>query len=265
MQNKRFHPLGLPALQLAALWPHWTWMARRSVDGSDEPWGILAFLTIFVLAILDRKRLNVQVSRPVLLAAGSLSLIAAVCLAWLPPIICAALAVLAMATLLAGMLPSERPCLPLVILALLALPLTASLNFYAGYPLRWLCSQGSAVLLSLAGMEVTPEGAALLWNGQTILVDAPCAGIAMLWVGLYAAALLSYLHRASILRTIGNTIAAAVIVVAGNTLRNAALFFKEAGITRLPDWMHDGIGLAAFAASFYLLYHLLSWRTHGHR
>jgi exosortase/archaeosortase family protein len=255
----------LPGLQLAALWPHWVWMARRTVDGSDEPWGIVALLTIIVLVMLDRKRMAAQPSGAALLAAGSLALAAAACVALLPPIVGGGLAVLAVAALLAGMLPAERPRLPLALLALLVLPLAASLNFYAGYPLRWVCAHGSAFMLSLAGMQVTPEGAALLWNGRTILVDAPCAGIAMLWVGLYAAALMSYLHRASPLRFACNTVAAAGIVVAGNTVRNAALFFKEAGITRLPDWTHDGIGLAIFAASFYLIYHLLSWRPHACR
>lgn len=258
-------PLWLAGLQLAALWPHWMWMARRTLDGSDEPWGVIAMLTLAGLVLIDRHRLNAHPSEASLVAAGLLTLLAAWGSAYLPPIVAAALAMLALAALLAGLLPFERPRAPLAVLALLALPLAASLNFYLGYPLRWLCAQGSAALLSLIGWSVTPEGAALLWNGKTILVDAPCAGIAMLWVGLYAAALLSYLHGASVLRTAFNLSAAAAIVLIGNTVRNAALFFKEAGVVQLPNWTHEGIGLLVFVLMFLAMYWLFSWRPYATR
>ncbi len=269
MQNKLYDALGRPSLLvgllLAALWPHWLWMARRAVDGSDEPWGIVALATLAGLAWLERRHIAARPSGAVLAAAGGLALAAAASVSLLPPIIGGALAMTAVFILLAGLLPPGRPRLPLLILALLVLPLAASLNFYIGYPLRWLCAWGSAQLLSLTGVHATAEGAALIWNGKTILVDAPCAGIAMLWVGIYAAALLSYLHRAATLRVLVNLLVAGVVVVAGNTLRNTVLFFKEAGITRLPDWTHDGIGLAIFALSFLLIYYLLSWRPHARR
>jgi len=259
------NPLWLLGMLLAALWPHWVWMGRRSVDGSDEPWGVIALLTLIALVMVDRQRLSVRLSAPVLALAGGLTLIAALSIALMPPIVCAALAMLALVALLAGMLPPQRPRAALAVLALMALPLTASLNFYFGYPLRWLCSHGAAALLSALGLQVTPAGATLLWSGKTILVDAPCAGIAMLWVGLYVAALMSYVYRASAWRTGLNLMAATVIVVAGNTARNAALFFKEAGIADLPHWTHEGIGLMLFAFAFLLMYYLFSWRSHADR
>jgi exosortase len=226
---------------------------------------MVALLTLIVLVFADRERLADRLSPAVLAIAGALSVAAALCSAALPPIIGAAIAMLAVVALLAGMLPPQRSRAALAVMALLALPLTASLNFYFGYPLRWICSHGAAALLSCAGLQVTPEGAALLWSNKTILVDAPCAGIAMLWVGLYAAALMSYGYRASSLRTAINLAAAALIVVAGNTVRNAALFFKEAGIAALPEWTHAAIGLLLFGLSFLLMYHLFSWRPHAQR
>src|SRR5512139_1276887 len=36
-----------------ALWPHWIYVARRLVDGSDEPWGVLAWLTVVALLLRD--------------------------------------------------------------------------------------------------------------------------------------------------------------------------------------------------------------------
>lgn len=257
------NPAWLLGLQLAALWPHWVWMARRAGDGSDEPWGMVALATLAVLAWRDRGLLAEEVSGPALAAAGALSVAAALGLSVLPPIVAAALALLAVAVLLGAMLPAARPRAALAVLALLALPLAASLNFYLGFPLRWLCARGAAALLGLAGWQATPEGAALLWNGQTVLIDAPCAGIAMLWVGLFAAALLSYLNRAPAWRTGINLTAAALLVVAANVLRNALLFFKEAGIVHLPDWTHEALGLLAFGLALWPLHFIVSWRRHA--
>jgi exosortase/archaeosortase family protein len=238
-------------------------MTRRTVDGSDEPWGVLALITIIIMVAADRPRLVLRQSTTVLAAAGILSLSAAIGMSFLPPIVATAIAVVSVVVLLAGMLPPERPRVALACMALLALPLTASLNFYLGYPLRLLCSHGAAAILSLVGWQTSPEGAALLWNGKTILVDAPCAGIAMLWVGFYTAALMSYRYRASALRTIINLMVATSIVVMGNILRNAVLFFKEADIISLPGWTHDAIGLALFGFAFVLMYKLLSWRPYA--
>jgi exosortase/archaeosortase family protein len=263
--NKLCHPLWQLGMLLAALWPHWMWMARRSVDGSDEPWGILALLTLVALAIADHERHAARLPRMVLAVSAMLAAGAALSTSLLPPIIGAALAMLAVAALLSGMLPAQRPRAALAVLALLALPLAASLNFYLGYPLRWICTLGSAGLLALAGLHVTPEGAALLWNGKTVLVDAPCAGIAMLWVGMYAAALLSWLYRAGSLRTVLNLGIAVAIVVGGNTVRNAVLFFKEAGILHLPAWTHEAIGLAVFGGIVFLLFQSCTWRLHATR
>jgi exosortase/archaeosortase family protein len=259
------HPVWLLGLQIAALWPHWIWMGRRTADGSDEPWGLIALLTIVVLVIADRKRIAARLPGIALIVAGGLSVLAALSMPHVPPIVAGATAILALVALLSGMLPQERPRAALCCMALLALPLVASLNFYLGYPLRWLCSYGVAAIVSAGGWHVTPEGAALLWNGKTILVDAPCAGIAMLWVGMYAAALMSYLYRASTLRTAFNLALAAVIMVIGNIVRNAALFFKEAGIVNLPDWTHEGIGLAVFSLMCLAMYRVFSWRTDAHR
>ena len=263
--SKLAHPVWQLGLLLAALWPHWMWMARRTTDGSDEPWGILALLTLVALALAERNRLAVRLPRATLSGAAALVMAAALCTALAPPIIGAALAMLAVAVLLSGMLPSPRPRMALAVLALLALPLAASLNFYLGYPLRLICTVGSAAILAIAGLHVTPEGAALLWTGKTVLVDAPCAGIAMLWVGMYAAALLSWLYGASAFRTALNLCSTVMIVVAGNTMRNAALFYKEAGILHLPAWTHDAIGLAAFGGMFILLFISCTWRLRATR
>jgi hypothetical protein len=53
----------LLAALLAALWPHWIYMTRRTFDGSDEPWGVLALVTVFVLLTRERRGLAVPCLR----------------------------------------------------------------------------------------------------------------------------------------------------------------------------------------------------------
>ena len=59
-----------------ALWPHWIYMARRMVDGSDEPWGILALATVLVLVARDRAELSVP-THSALVASAALAFLAA--------------------------------------------------------------------------------------------------------------------------------------------------------------------------------------------
>jgi exosortase/archaeosortase family protein len=227
------------------LWPHWLYMARRLADGSDEPWGILAALTVLVLLVRDRHQLEVP-TRSALVASGVLAVVAALASLLLPSLAAAAIAMLALGIFLVHALP-RRPATPLVALLLLSLPVIASLQFYLGYPLRALTAHASALVLGMLGIDASAAGASLLSDGTTVLVDAPCAGIGMLWIGSYTAALLSWLNRAGALRTALNALAAGLLVLAANVARNTALFFPEAGLVHWPAWSHDAIGLAAFA------------------
>lgn len=246
-------------LLLAALWPHLAWSARRLADGSDEPWGVLALVTVLVLVWRDRAGLITPAPRALGLSAA-LAVLAGVALWWLPPLAAAAIAMLALARFLTAALP-RRPATPMLTLLLLSLPIIASLQFYLGYPLRAATATAAVPLLALFGIDAQAAGAALVFRDLTVLVDAPCAGIGMLWVGAYTAALLSYLNGASALRTLGNGAAAAVIVFAANVLRNVALFFPEAGLIEAPSSAHGAIGLAAFALALLPIIRLTQWRS----
>ncbi len=251
--------LRLLALLMLALWPHWLWMARRLTDGSDEPWGIVALATVFALVARDRTELA-RPSRQALAASGLLALAAAVAHALVPPLFAAGIAMLSLALFLASALP-RRPAAPLATLLMLALPVIASLQFYLGYPLRALTAQLAVPLLRLAGIDAVAAGAALQWHGATVLVDPPCAGIGMLWVGSFVAALLSYLNGASARRTLANGLVAATFVLAANVLRNSVLFFPEAAVVHWPDGAHRLIGLAAFALAIAPLVAFAHWKS----
>ncbi len=244
---------------LAALWPHGLWMLRRLTDGSDEPWGVLALLTVAGLVFHARREV-VLPGGAALAASGALALLAAALTYFLPPIFAAGATMLALATFISAALPG-RPAAPLFTLLLLALPVIASLQFYLGYPLRLATAHAAAPLLGLAGVNSAAAGAALVWNGQTILVDPPCAGIGMLWVGAWTAALLSYLNGASARRTFVNGCFAAVVVFGANVLRNALLFFPEAGLLPSSPGLHSAIGLAAFAVAVLPIVAFAHWKT----
>jgi exosortase/archaeosortase family protein len=237
-------PLGLLVVLLVALWPHGLWMARRLTDGSDEPWGILALATVLVLVLRARHELAVPAPAALLGSAG-LGVAAGLARLALPPLAAALLAMAALATFLASALRG-RATAPIASLLLLSLPVIASLQFYFGYPMRLVTAALAAPLLRSLGYAVQAAGASLAYDGRFVLVDAPCAGIGMLWVGAYTAALLSYCNGASAARTALNGGIAAISVFAANVSRNVALFFPEALGLQWPAWSHAGIGLLFF-------------------
>lgn len=253
------HAMWLGIALLAALWPHWIYIARRMVDGSDEPWGVLALATVIVLIVRDRAQLTMP-ARAALLASAALALAAAVAHLMLPNLAAAAIAMLALGVFLVHALP-RRPSSSLIVMLLLALPIIASLQFYLGYPLRLFTAEASTRLLGLMSFDATAAGASIVYQGTTVLIDAPCAGIGMLWVGSYTAALLSYLNRADVARTMLNAAAAGALVLAANVLRNTVLFFPEAGLVRWPAWSHEVVGLGAFACAIVPLVLLALRRT----
>jgi exosortase len=198
--------------------------------------------------MLAAERRLVEPTRAALVACAALALLAAFASLALPDLAAAAVAMLAVGAYLVHAL-RERPATALIALLLLALPIIASLQFYLGFPLRVLAAHASVVLLSIAGLDAHAAGASIVADGRVVLVDAPCAGIGMLWVGSYVAALFSYLNRAGLVRTAVNAAVAGVLVLAANIARNALLFFPEAGLVDWPAWSHEAIGLAAFAAA----------------
>ncbi|MFT4194552.1 exosortase Q, partial [Ottowia sp.] len=135
---------------------------------------------------------------------------------------------------------------PVLGLAVLALPLIASLQFYAGYPLRVLTAEASRWLLA-PWFTVLREGSSLLVDGRLIVVDAPCSGVQMAWAGYFTACAVALLKgradRAFLLRL--PLVGAAVL--AGNVLRNTALVALEATGHAAPPAVHEGIGLLALA------------------
>jgi len=257
------------ALQTAALWPAWRWMAARVTDGADDPLGLLALAALGVLLWSVRDQLRCAPRLPWLAAALAGTLAATLLrgpLAMVTPLVTCLLAVLAWACGLLAFLPDARrgamrvhggvlwpaprraiAAAPVLTLAVLALPLLASLQFYAGYPLRVITAEASRWLLG-AWFAVQREGSSLLVNGQLVIVDAPCSGVQMAWAGYFTACAVALLKGrgnrafASRLPLVGLT------VLAGNVLRNTILVALEAGGHGANEFVHQAIGLLILAA-----------------
>jgi exosortase/archaeosortase family protein len=244
----------LLAIELLALWPVWRWYVHRLSDQSDEAWGIVALVTAVLFVFprgpegdpgagkLDRMRLMLP---------AALLLCYALSYHFLSPLPRAAIAVTAIAATVSACRFGRRLHPGVWGLLLLALPVIASLQFYLGFPMRALVARLAAPMLQINGFAVVAEGASLNWNGNPILIDAPCSGVKMLWTGFYLTFTLACYYKLNAKRMALACAAAFGAIIIGNTLRAAALFYVETGAINisLPGWTHEGVGVVIFAAT----------------
>lgn len=234
-------------LLAAALWPTWLWMGRRMADGSDDPLGLLALAALGAVAWRSRRRLRASPRLGWLAAALTCAVIACATQGSLPPLVVSLVALLGLAAGLAAFLPPTLPAGPVVGLSILSLPLLASLQFYAGYPLRLITAEASRWLLQL-GYTVERTGASLRIDGHLVIVDAPCSGVQMAWFGYFTACVIALVAMRSDRAFLTRLPAVSVLVLAGNVLRNTVLVAAEGSGHHLPGWAHDAAGLAVLAA-----------------
>lgn len=234
---------------LAACLPLLEWYCRRLTDGSDEPLGAVALIAAVVSLIAaarfgqrDREQLQILPAR---LLAGAAFLAAIQLGGWIDyPLLVGLLAV----AVLALSIRMPRGKAGIVALLVLSLPLVASLNFYAGYPLRLLIAEIARGLLHLSGLPVDRVGVMLVDGERLVGIDPPCAGVRMLWSASFVASALAARMRLGWLRTFLLLASSVVCVVVGNGLRAALVFFPESGRVDWPDWAHPGIGLIIHGA-----------------
>ena len=243
---------GWLALQAAALSPHWIWMLRRLRDGSDDPLGALALAALAALTWTMRHDLR-PAPRLGWLAAATLGTLAATLLRTgagplpsLPPLAAALPAVLALACGLLAFLPRRTAALPVAGLAVLALPLLSTLQFFAGYPLRVLTAEASRWLLA-PGFSVAREGSSLWVDGQRVIVDAPCSGVQMAWLGYFTACAVALWAGRDDRQFLARLPVVGLLVLAGNIVRNSVLVALEASGHPPPLWLHEAFGLVLLA------------------
>ena len=234
----RAHHFGGVLLVLAS-WPNVGWYLDRMRDGADEPWGVLALAAAILFCVFGWK----QEVRPWrFLFAGACLILALGLAAWLTPLLVSLLLFLALACLLV-----DRRCwLGHSGLFVLALPLISSLQFYGGYPLRWLVGKLSAGLLAMLGHAVEVQGTVMKWRGEMIVIDAPCSGVQMLWGSAFLACVLICIQKSDFKRSIVVLQVASLSAFFGNVVRNVLLFYLESGLVGSTEWAHEAVGLAVF-------------------
>lgn len=228
---------------LVAGYPVWRWYAARVVDGSDEPWGLAAL--VGALFFVPWRRWSELLPRSAFALALATMGVAVAGMGILPALVRGGLWMLALIVLLGR----NGPVLARAGLLLLSLPVLATAQFYLGYPLRVVTAASSVPLLRLAGFAVERQGTALRWAGETVLVDAPCSGVQMLWAGLFTACLLGALHGLGARATWRLWRRAALVVALANVVRCVLLFWVEVRVGQPPRWLHAGLGLALFAGA----------------
>ena len=215
-------------LQFLAFWPVWRWYIARLFDSSDEPWGLLALVTAILFTGIKGKDMQIGPHQVMLSSIFLFAYMAG--FAVLPPLGRAVLAIMSIASILG---PSRfgRPVhIGIIGLLLLSLPIIASLQFYMGYPVRFITALIAAKLISLTGYYTTASGTCLSWAGELISIDAPCSGIRMLWAGLYLNFTLACFTGIGAVRTWLAYSLSMLIIFTGNVMRATALFYVETGI-----------------------------------
>jgi exosortase/archaeosortase family protein len=230
-----------------ALLPTWIWMARRMFDGSDDPLGLLAIAALVLLAWRCRGQLRASPRLPWLAAALAGAVASVLSIGILPPLLGSLLALAALGAALAAFLPAGVASAPVLGLSLLSLPWIASLQFYAGYPLRMLTAEASRWLL-MPFFMVERSGTALQVNGLLVIVDAPCSGVQLLWLGYFTACAAALYTGRDSRGFLARLPLVSVFVLAGNIVRNTVLVGLEGAGHGSSGWMHDAIGLVVLAA-----------------
>ena len=236
------------ALQLLALWPALWWTARRVADGSDDPLGLVALSLLAIAAVGGRLACRREARLPWLAAALGATVLATALSATLPPLAHALLAGVALACAWAAFRAERTPVLPVLGLLWLALPLIASLQFYAGFPLRAVTAWLSAGLLQGVGVAAQAAGASVLVDGRLVLVDAPCSGVQLAWFAYCAASAAALWQGVPDRRFLRRLPWVGLAALLGNALRNAVLVAVEGGLLPWPAWTHDATGLVVLGA-----------------
>src|SRR5262245_1365975 len=146
------------AAHALAVWPVWRWYLARTTDGSDEPWGIAALLAALVLTWPHDRRLRLDERDPLLIAALGLTVLYAILVPFAPPLVRAALAMAALACSWVSITGARAKAPVIVALFVLSVPVIASMQFYAGYPLRAITTTLATGMLDVFVMDVAHSG-----------------------------------------------------------------------------------------------------------
>jgi exosortase/archaeosortase family protein len=251
-------PVLVLAAYAAAGWPVWRWFVRRLQDGGDEPLGLVAL--VIAVAVLARSGRTDPSTACRHAALAGLGLTAVLALLPVPPLLRAVCYLPVLALAARGLL-GVRLVPGAVALLLLALPVVASLQFWAGGPLRQCAAWMAAGLLSLGGFNASCSGVVLSVDGAPVVVDGPCSGVRLLWTACVAVAAFAAWSDWGWRRTAAALTIAMPAAVLANAWRTASLALGGAGVLPAAPWLHAATGLCALGAALTACFFLLRPRT----
>jgi exosortase/archaeosortase family protein len=249
--------LGLTSLLLSAFWPVWVWYVQRYFDRSDEPLGAFALITFLILIFLRREKANTSIPATFELITGIISLVcysATFCIA--PKAVQGVFALTALGIFLPRILSKHRLHICDWILLYMTLPVVSTLNFYLGYPARFLIAHLASWVLWLCHYPVSVAGVSIFANGQYLEVDPPCGGIKILWFMIFLASALAGLFKFDWKNTLRIITISITLAIIGNPLRIALLYILQVnGILQgeMEHWIHIGTGLSVYSIVMLLL------------
>ena len=110
-------------------------------------------------------------------------------------------------------------CLPLLLLAIVIIPLYELLLLEFSYPMRLLSTMISVILLRLCSFSVHYDGTSLFWNNQTISITDACSGISLLSLFFLLEYLIAYPEKTVSWKKWGWSSLLLLWVTIGNALR----------------------------------------------
>jgi exosortase/archaeosortase family protein len=233
---------------VAGYWYIWQWYFNRVKSSPEEAIGLLAIFVFMLLwcirTIFQRHAIFKFSLWPIslLLIMYGFSFFLPI-----PSIVKSAVAFLTLFLTIYWASFGTHPPVSFWGLVLISLPVVPSLQFYLGYPARYISASVTVPLLQLNGFSVSQSATNLVWNNQLVQFDAPCSGVTMLWAGLLVTLFISFVYRFSLLKTCVAVFVACLLVLFGNVLRGCSLFYLETGaIPFESSWLHEGIGVGAF-------------------
>ncbi|MBX9720716.1 MAG: exosortase/archaeosortase family protein [Candidatus Obscuribacterales bacterium] len=240
---------------ICGFWPVWQWFILRTLDPSDEPWGVIALLTVAVLIVGEsRKYADFQ---PLLGKFHFALIIAGICfyifsLIVFPHLVQAVL-MIAVLSLFISVLCPQPSRTGILGLLILSLPIIPSLNFFIGYPLRLLITTAASFVLRTTGLVAVQDGTMLAINGHLVSVDAPCSGINMLWASGFLSCVCMCFYRLRFIQSLLLALATLVLIITANIFRVAGLSYFSAKsasfsamVLELEPLLHTMAGVTAF-------------------
>lgn len=234
------------ALLAIALWPAWWRMGWRMVDGTDDPLGALALVALVATLWHNRARLRAAPRLGYQFSALALAVLTTALHNQAPDLL---VALGGMASLTAGamaFLPAHVAGAPVLGMSILALPVLAPLQTYLADPLDTMTAEASRWALA-AAHTVERSGANLLIDGHRVLLDAPCSGMQLAWLGLFTACAAALAARRTGRAFLMHLPMVGVLLLLGNILRTTVQLALQTAGVQVPHALQWTIGLLVVA------------------